>query len=97
MLEKARARLSREGDVYDEHLRYIEAKWKECFDFVSRVEGNALTLDAIVKELRDTTRPKHRTARMELELAINYLNMAVLMLNDAASLEVSDLIEEANR
>lgn len=74
----------------------IEAKRKECFDFVSSVEGNALTLDAIVKELRDISGPKHRFARMELELAINHLNMAVLILNDAVSREVSDLIKEVS-
>ena len=75
----------------------IEAKRKECFDFVSRVEGNVLTLDAVAKELRDIAEPKHRFARMELELAINHLNIVVLMLNDAVNQEVSDLIKEANR
>lgn len=71
-----------------------EAKRKECFDFVTCVNGNVLLLDAIGKELHGTVKLSNRIARNELTMAIDHLNLAVLMLNDAVSREVAHLIEE---
>ncbi len=74
----------------------IEAKRKECFDFVSCVNVNIVLLDAVGKELRDAEKPNNRIARNELMLALGHLDTAVLMLNDAVSREVAHLIEEVN-
>lgn len=78
-------------------LHEIEAKRKECFDFVSSVESNVLILDAIVKELRDAEKPNDRIARNELMLALGYLDIVVLMLNDAVDQEIAHLIKEVTQ